>query len=170
MSVLWRPTTLVTGAVPPARAGDCGERQRTMTIPHFTYDTIEHGQRLGTLVHEITPAFVADYCRATGDAHAWHGQGAPPFGTPIAPTAMANIFSILVFGIPGTHRPSGDLHARQEYEFLAPIRVGETITTTGFLVEKYTRKGRKWVVFDTHSTDTAHRLVARCRVTLVIPE
>jgi 3-hydroxybutyryl-CoA dehydratase len=142
----------------------------TTTIPNFTYDTLEPGQRLGTLVHDITPEFVANYCGGTGDTHRWHGDGAPPFAVAIAPSAIVTIFSVLVFGIPGTHRPSGDLHARQECEFTAPIRVGETITTTGFLVEKYKRKGRKWVVFDTHSTDRADRLVARCRVTLVIPE
>lgn len=141
-----------------------------MSIPHFTYDTLERGQRLGTLVHDITPDFVASYCRASGDTHAWHGAGAPPFGEPIAPTAMASIFSIFVFGIPGTHRPSGDLHARHEFEFIAPIRVGEKVTTTGFLVDKFVRKGRTYVVFDTHSIDGADRLLVRCRVTLVIPE
>jgi 3-hydroxybutyryl-CoA dehydratase len=141
-----------------------------MNIPHFTFDTVEHGQRLGTLVHHITPEFVDKYCRATGDMHPWHGAGGPPFGGPIAPTAIANVFSIFVFGIPGTHRPSGDVHARQEYEFIAPIRVGETVTTTGYLVEKFRRKGRKWVVFDTHSHDSAGRVLVRCRVTLVIPE
>jgi 3-hydroxybutyryl-CoA dehydratase len=142
----------------------------TTFIPNYTYDTLEPGQGLGTLVHEITPELVADYCHGTGDTHAWHGEGAPPFGTPIAPSSIVTIFSVLAFGIPGTHRPSGDLHAREDYEFIAPIHVGDTITTIGVLIEKYMRKGRKWVVFDTHSTNAADRLVARCRVTLVIPE
>lgn len=43
--------------------------------------------------------------------------------------------------------PTGCLHAKQEYEYLQPLYVGDKLTVGTEIVEKYTKNGRNYVVF-----------------------
>lgn len=134
------------------------------------WDDVVIGQPLGPVQHHVTERMIRDYAEATGDKHLWHVGGAPPFGGAVAHPAMATIFSTRLLGRSGIDRPSGGIHAKHEYEFLAPVRAGQTLTTTGRIVEKYIRRERKYVVCDALTVDEAGRPVARCRYTQAVPE
>ena len=43
----------------------------------------------------------------------------------------------------------GNLHARQEWELFAPLRVGERIRTRAFVAERYAKRNRDYVVCET---------------------
>lgn len=43
----------------------------------------------------------------------------------------------------------GNLHARQEWEFFSPLRSGETVTTRGFVRQRYIKRNREYVVKET---------------------
>jgi acyl dehydratase len=43
----------------------------------------------------------------------------------------------------------GNLHARQEWELFSPLQTGETVTTRGFIRERYTKRNREYVVKET---------------------
>lgn len=137
---------------------------------YYTYDTLEPGQPLPAVVHEIDAAMHRDYCSSTGEQNRLFLEPDGADAPLILPPAVANILSTHVLGLPGVSRPSGDIHAGQVYEFVRPIQVGDVITTSGFLAEKFERRGRKYVVIDTHSLNQDGFLVARCRVTFAIPE
>lgn len=139
-------------------------------VTYFRYDELAIGQPLMTVVHKVTRDFVRQYMEATGDNHEWYITDQSPFGQPVASPALATIFSTAVFGHGGIHRPPGDIHAKHEYEMLSPIKVGSTITTTGRVVDKYEKRGRKFVVYTTSSVDDDGVEVVRCKVTMVVPE
>ena len=126
------------------------------------FDTIEVGQSLGPVTHHVTAEMIRAYTESTGDLHPDYLGAAP-----IAPPAMATIFSTRLMGRVGIDRPSGGIHAKQEYEFLAPLRAGQTVTTTGRVVEKTVRRGRNYVVYEALSVDESGRAIARCRVTQI---
>lgn len=141
----------------------------TTPVPKFTYRNLERGQRLLTIQHEISRDFHARYCRSTGEEDPFYVTP-DENGDLILPPAVASIFSTHVLGQPGVARPSGDIHAQQESEFVRPIRVNDVLTTTGYVVDKYERNERKFLVFDTLSVDAGDKLVLRCRVTISVPE
>ena len=128
------------------------------------------GQALGPVRHRVTARMIRDYAEATGDRHAWHVGGAPPYAGPVAHPAMATIFSTRLLGRSGIDRPSGGIHAKHEYEFLGVVRAGQTLTTTGRIVEKYLRRGRKYIVCEALTADETGRTVARCRYTQAMAE
>jgi acyl dehydratase len=55
----------------------------------------------------------------------------------------------------------GNLHARQEWEMFHPITIGQTVTTRGFIRERYHKRGRDYVVKETWVLDESGRLMNR---------
>lgn len=129
----------------------------------LTYDRIEPGMVLGPVKHQLTVEYVRDYCLATG--RAWDDGSAGR----AAPGAMATIFSTALLGDAGVNRPSGGIHAKQTYHYLAPLRVGSEVTTTGRVIERFIRNERKTVVYEALTVDESGRALARCVVTSIIP-
>jgi len=130
----------------------------------LTYDSIQVGRTLGPVVHELTPEYVRDYRVATGaDAPVAAGVGS------VAPGTMTTIFSTALLGDAGVNRPSGGIHAKQQYRYLAPLRVGSRVTTTGRVIEKFIRNGRKTVVYEALTVDEQGRELARCTATSIVP-
>ncbi len=123
------------------------------------------GQTLGPVTHHVTAEMIRRYASSTGDAHPDYQDQSP-----IAPPAMATIFSTRLMGRVGIDRPSGGIHARHEYEFLAALRAGQRVTTTGRVVEKTVRRGRNYVAYETLTVDGAGRPIARCRVTQIFAQ
>jgi len=130
---------------------------------HITYDTVVPGQPLRTVTHHLTPEMVADYRAATGEAD-------PAAEPDAAPPAMAGILGMAVLGYPGVDRPNGDVHVEQEFRFVAPLPIDEPLTTSGHVLEKYVRNGRKYLVFDARTLDATGRLLVIGRATVAVPE
>lgn len=144
--------------------------KRNIPSSQLTWDDMAIGAALGPVRHRVTAKMIRDYAGCTGDIHLWHMKGAPPFDGIIAHPAMATIFSTRLMGRSGIDRPSGGIHAKHEYEFLAPVRAGQTLTTTGKVADKYLRRGRKYVVCHSLTVDEAGRAVVRCRFTQVMAD
>ncbi len=136
----------------------------------YTYDSVEVGQELDPVEHHVTAEMVRDYAEATGDRSPWHTGAESPFGEAVAHPALVTVFTTAVLERSAKGGPSGGIHAKQEYEFLAPIRIGSTITTRSTVTEKFIRKGRKTVVYQSESVDERGVTVARCRVTNLVPQ
>ena len=139
-------------------------------MKHSKFETLQVGQDLGSVAHDVTPEMVRDYAESTGDTHGWHTGGDSPFGEAVAHPALATIFSTRLLVSSDYEPSSGGIHAKQEYEFLAPMRIGARVTTRGTVTEKYVRNGRNSIVYETRSVDELGVDLVRCVVTIVVPE
>ena len=141
-----------------------------MSTDNKSFAALEVGEDLGSVVHDVTPELVRDYAESTGDTHGWHTGGDSPFGEAVAHPALATIFSTRLLVHSGYEHSSGGIHAKQEYEFLAPMRIGARVTTRGTVTEKYIRNGRNYIVYETCSVDELGVDLARCVVTIIVPD
>jgi len=64
----------------------------------------------------------------------------------------------------------GTLHARQDVETLAALRLDRQPIAYGKFVEKYERRGRRWAVFEARFRDETGLLIGHGRTTLAFPE
>ncbi len=116
---------------------------------------------VGRLVHartlEVRPEIVAFYADTFGDRNPLYAKGlAPPL-----------LFHSEVY----THverwylkRIVGNLHARQEWLFFAPMRAGMRVATRSTIVERYRKRDRDYVVNEVDYCDAADgRLLVRGR-------
>jgi acyl dehydratase len=116
------------------------------------------GQDVGGREVVIDPALVARYEAGTG------GRTAAPRGNgqTLAPPLLfhSEVYRSLAWYLPNIF---GNLHARQEWEFFAPLVVGETVRTRATVVERYTKRNREYVVNEVLLTDADGRWLQRSR-------
>lgn len=61
------------------------------------------------------------------------------------------------------------VHVKEDIWFDAPVRSGETVALTGRYVEKYVRKGRPTVVFESEACDAGGQVLVRQRSVEIVP-
>ncbi len=122
---------------------------------------IQVGLDLGGHEYQITSELVRDYAEGVDDHHQWY-TGASPFGGPVAP---ALILHSEVYKFGGWYLPNvwGNLHARQEWQLLAPITVGERVATRSTIIDRYVKRARDYVVNEVQLFSSDGRLLMRGR-------
>ncbi len=107
-------------------------------------DDVYVGMNSGTREYVISPEMVQTYMSALHAAHPWY-TGPSPFGGPVAPTMIrhSEMYVDRRWYLPNIY---GNLHAKQEWEFFAPIMVGERITAHSMVTDRYLKRGRDYVV------------------------
>ncbi|MEN8182766.1 MAG: MaoC family dehydratase [Myxococcota bacterium] len=113
------------------------------------------GRHCGSNRYDVTPELVAFYQEALDDHHPLHAASAPPllFHSEcyrfVGEWYLKNLF--------------GNLHAQQDWELFAPIAVGTPVTTRSTIIDRYTKRGRDYVVNETDVMGPEGRLLVRGR-------
>jgi acyl dehydratase len=114
------------------------------------------GRFCGSQLHEVTPALVDFYADALDDRSPLYGEIAPPllFHSEcyrfVGEWYLANLF--------------GNLHAQQDWELFAPLRPGRRVRTRSTLVDRFSKRGRDYVVNEVDYSDADDgRLLVRGR-------
>ena len=118
----------------------------------------------------ITDEIVAAYADAVDDHNVIYSEsGASPFGEAVAP-ALIRHSEVYEYRsgrspAPDWYLPTlyGNLHARQQFEFFAPIMVGDAVSTRSFIAERYVKRGRDYVVNEVLMFDADGAVIQRGR-------
>jgi acyl dehydratase len=104
----------------------------------------------------------------TGDRNPIY-TGPSPLGGPVAP-ALARNSEVYAYRDHPKAQPSwylpniyGNLHARQEFAFFAPVMVGDALHTRSFIADRYVKRNRQYVVNEVLYFDADDRVVMRGR-------
>lgn len=112
-----------------------------MSQRSISFEDLAVGQPLASAGFEVSAQVVADFRRAVqSDADG-----------DLAPSALAALYVR-----PATLQltpPPGGIYAGQRYRFQRPVRVGERLRTAGQVENLFVRKGNRFVVVHTTTTD-----------------
>jgi acyl dehydratase len=103
------------------------------------------GRHCGSNLYDVDRSVVAFYADALDDRDPLYERYAPPLlhhsecYKHLGDWYLKNLF--------------GNLHARQEWELFAPIRVGTRVRTRSTIIERYAKRGRDYVVNETDLVD-----------------
>lgn len=113
-------------------------------MPPTQEDRVYVGMDCGRREYVITAELVQQYADAVQDYHPWYFGGSP-FGGPVAPALIrhSEVYVDRRWYLPNIY---GNLHAKQEWELFTPIMVGERIVAHSFVVDRYVKRGRDYVV------------------------
>ncbi len=137
------------------------------TFTPLTYDTLTVGDAFVSDTYLITPEEIETYAFAVDDHHPWF-SGPSPFGGPIAhPTIAANQALRLRHTRYLVH---AGLHAKMEFQFLAPIRPGMRVRSRGRVIDKYRRRGKPYMVTEYVTEDEHGTPLVRGQFTQMIIE
>lgn len=131
------------------------------------WDMIELGSVLSRDL-EITPELVILYADAVEDYNPWYEgwrmntwriDGESPFGGAIVPPLMMSHFVLSVQFDHTKPFAIGSIHTFHDTEILAPIPVGTTVRITATAVDKFEKRGRRYVRHEVVVTDTSNSTV-----------
>lgn len=132
----------------------------------ISYEVLQVGEEFMSDDFLIKPEDVDTFAFAVGDHNPWFFKDSP-FGGPIThPTLTGN--QALLMRHSKYIVPAG-LHAKMQFEFLEPMRVGMRVRSHGKVLDKYEKRGRHYMVtqFETRDEDTG-TVLARGEFTQMI--
>lgn len=132
------------------------------------FEEIEVGKPFLPETARLTRELIEEYRAVVGDWNPLY-DGSSPQADRLAPPTFGSLYLFSVFH--NTYPPApGRLHTSLDFEFLEPWREGDTITVEGSVLDKYVKRGRKYLLFALTFTDQHGVEVARARVEEVTPE
>ncbi len=136
------------------------ESPRDRTLKEPTWENVEIGEQFGPIEFLVDDHQVKSYAYAIDEYHPWFFSDSP-FGTRIAPAALLTnpLLGIYYLGYNGHH--VAGLHAREEFELYAPIRVGQRVTLSGAFTDKFVKRGRGYTVLTAEARDEQGRVLIR---------
>lgn len=133
----------------------------------LTYDAVEVGEEFVSDDHLITPEDIETYAFAVDDYHAWFFGDSPSGGHIAHPTLLGNQALHLRHSKYVVH---AGLHAKMEFNFLQPLRVGMRVRSRGKIIDKYIRRGKKYMVTEFVTTEEDGTELIRGQFTQMIIE
>ena len=134
-----------------------------MKRPPLEWDALVEGQQFGPYDYHVDQKVVASLRASVGD------ESLVLFdGEPVAPATILT-FPFLQLLESAYVPPPGVIHASQEFDLLAPVRVGSTLTCTGTLTAKYIRRSRRYFTLAAQAVDERGVTAARSRTTGLYP-
>jgi acyl dehydratase len=125
------------------------------------WDMVTVGDELSRDLH-ITPELVILYCDAVEDYNPWYEgwlmnmwyiEGNSPFGAAIVPPLLVSHFVLSVQFDHTKPFAIGSIHTFHDSELIAPIPIGATVRIHTRAVEKYIKRGRRYVRHEVAVTD-----------------
>ncbi len=140
--------------------------------PELVFSDLEAGRGFRPLYFDLTPERVEEFMATVGDRHPcyWDENEAEAVGGLLAPPGLAAVFARLSY-LQDHTMPSGGVLAKQEFEFPAPMRVGDRLTVQASVFESYVdEKGRLRVNFLIEAADGNGVVVCRVRLYAIWPK
>ena len=137
---------------------------RASELKLFRWENIEAGEELGWVDGAISDFQIKTHAYGVDDYGDWYLKDSPFGGRIGHPTLLANDILRLFFLIYDVRPPfPGGLHAKNELEFLRPVKLGDKVVIRGKHTEKYERRGQNYRIVEGQATDEAGRPFIRMR-------
>lgn len=132
----------------------------------LSYDNIDLDKQYGPWKYPLADRFER-YMAAVENAHPWH-NGRSPWGPPVAPPSILGLAAMRFLDEIGPV-PPGTLHAKQEIETAAALRLDRKPAGYGRFSAKFEKRGRKYFTFETRWRDETGLILGKSSVTMVFP-
>ena len=127
------------------------------------WDAVEIGDELAREL-TFTPELVVLYADGGEDFNPWYegwtmngwrAEGSSPFGSAIVPPLLVSHFVLAVQFDHTKPFSIGSIHTFHESEIIAPIPVGTTVEIRTRAIDKYEKRGRRYVRHEVEVTNVA---------------
>ncbi|WEX09042.1 hypothetical protein [Chelativorans sp. AA-79] len=107
---------------------------------------LDVGDILGPVEYTLSPFVVREYCHAV-EMHQDCFQSADDL---IMPPTLIHLDKLRLYNhaCPGGTGPTARIHYEYDAEVFAPVRVGDRLSVSGEVKERYTKKGREYVLME----------------------
>ena len=129
-----------------------------------TWNDVQIGDTYGPLTYTISDATSKRFIAVTKASHPWY-ESESPYGSQLVPSTLASNDD---FPLIGTDLDTG-VHAKHRLRLFHPMLVGEEVTTSGVVVDKYKKRGNRYLVFQYQATNAAGVVLSENTITFALP-
>jgi len=123
------------------------------------FDRLTIGERFGPVPFDTSARAVQQYCDEMKDHNPIYLEDSP-FGGPVVPPLLSA--TLLGLRMIGTKYDShATVPTRLIQKNISPVRVGEKLTLSGTLIDKYIKRGLEYAVIESVLTDVKGKVVRR---------
>lgn len=116
----------------------------------ISYDAVQVGEEFMSDDLLVKPEDIETFAFAVDDHHPWYFEDSP-FGGRIAhPVLLGNQALMMRHG---KYIVPAGLHAKMQFEFVQPIRLGMRVRSRGKVIDKYERRGKYYMVTEFETCD-----------------
>lgn len=142
--------------------------------PELVFDDLTVGKEFSPLPYHVTEELVERFIAVVGDDHPFYRRNKNgtygSLGHQIAPPGLAAIYARQSY-LQDHVMPTGGVLAKQEFEFLKPILIGETLTVRARVVERCRdEKNRMRVTFNIRAFNPREEQVSEIRLYAIWPK
>ena len=139
----------------------------------LVYDELQVGQKFKPTTYALTKETIEKYAEAVEDRNPLYLDETPAknssFKGLISHPTTAAIYSLSAIMTEG-EMPPGGIHAKQSFEFHTPARPADALTTTATVVDKYIKREKKYVVFETTTVNQKGEKIVTGKMTAIWPQ
>ena len=149
-------------------------------LPMYEWDVAEIGHRSPVFTYLVTEESIADYCKAVRNENPLYldadAAKIGPFGGIIAPPTYVfkcaplrrnEVMHAQGYASPEEKRDRATPYAKSELKFYRPIKVGDTITSTVELQDKYERRGNQFITWKTEAVNQNDEKIVEYTYTII---
>lgn len=138
-----------------------------MPIP---WDELQEGMETGRFELTVTGEMIDEYLASMDNDHPWFTGKGSPLGARTAPPDLVPKLAMTALFQEFIQRDIGpNIRAKQAFKFFAPVHPGVKVQAVGRLVEKYERRGKRFITLEALFTDdNGNPLVLDRRTQLVL--
>jgi hypothetical protein len=126
------------------------------------------GDLIGEIDFVVGEELINRLTWALDDYNPWYA-GDSPFGERVSPPTAPLQFDGSLFYDHYKYPEGGSLFAKQEFEFVRPVRIGVEYHLVGRLVDMYEKRGRSFYKMGMEITDASGDVVMRMAKTVATP-
>ena len=134
-----------------------------------TFESIEPGMEFGPIEQVLDRHVATAFAFSVDDFHHMGANGVLPEVSASysawAAKRLMHLYMLTVFDPQGVKA----VHVKEDFEFLAPVKLGSKLTLRGRCVDKYVRKGRGMVACVSEALDESGRVLVRQHSLEIVP-
>ncbi len=129
------------------------------------WEDLAVGHVFAPIAYSVSAEAVEHFVDAIGEDHPWY-HGESPFGFAVVPPAlvMTDYTRFLAQVLP----PITGMHARHQLRLIRPLPVGQRVTLEGEIVDKFIKRGHRYLVIDYRLVDEAGNRFMTNRITTTL--
>jgi 3-hydroxybutyryl-CoA dehydratase len=141
--------------------------------PELTYDELKPDREFEPYQMVVDDTAVSKFLATIEDENPIYRNASAAkewgYNRALAPHSLAAVYARASY-LKNYTMPGGGILVKQDFHFFRPIQIGDHLVCKAKVVERFEKKGRKYVVIETSTSNQNRELVSRVKIEAIWPK